>query len=804
MNVATVKVLSLPRHVKNAYDYADVSGECFVGAFVGVPFGQGSHISLGVVTEVRQEEGDGLFAYKEIFNVYRREFSLSEEYLGLISYLEETTLCSFGDAVRTVYPVSVLGTLNECYEVSDGLPTELNARAFAVYEYIASRPGITRKELIDSLGSGAAEAAAYLTKSGHIRSYALFEDSKNLVFDEFYKGTGRPIVTKSDKLRAAVEFLNEYGECEKSELCKSFGITAAHLKKALDSGAVEQRRVQRYRGVYMSAGKPAEMRLSEAQESAKDQLLSLYRTGEPRAALLYGVTGSGKTAVIKAVCDEVIASGRQVIMLVPEISLTPQSVKIFSSYYKDRIAVLHSYLSEGERLDAWRRIRSGAVDMVIGTRSASFAPVPDLGLFIIDEEQEHTYKSESNPKYHARDVARYRCAKNNALMLLSSATPSVESFYKAELGKYSLVTLGERYGGATLPEVCVSDMRRELSEGRTGAVGSELLTLLKSNLSLGKQSILFLNRRGFSHFLVCKMCGKAIACSRCDVSMTLHRKSEGRERLMCHYCGSERPVPERCPECGSEHVEPVGFGIQKVEDELKALLPDARILRMDADTTKTRSSYDRILGDFRDGKADILLGTQMVTKGHDFPNVTLVGVITADASLYIDDYNAAEKTFSLLTQVIGRAGRADSKGTAVIQTFNPDHELIELAKKQDYSSFYAQEIKLRRALQFPPFCDIVRVLASSADERAAMSAAREFAEGLINYDKEKYGEIPLAVFGPMEARIRRVNNSVRYQTVVKCRLNAKSRRLISDIYKRLLEKYAHKAQIGVDPDPDQI
>ena len=805
MTVATVRILSLPYHVNNRYDYTDPQKEAFIGAFVGVPFGQGNRISLGVVTEVREEEPSPMVRYKPVDTVYRREFSLNGEFLKLAYFLEQTTMCSFGDAVKTVYPVSVLGRLNECYERTEKAPTGLNSRAFSAYEFVVNHPGMSRIALVRELGDGTAEALRYLCKNGYLRSYAMAEDDTNIAFDEYYSVTGAPLKTKSPKLLAAFEYLNCRGETERSLLMKATGVNSAHLKSAAEQGAIACRKVQRYRGQFLSRGENASPTvLTDEQTAAKEKILELYGTGQAKAALLYGVTGSGKTSVLKALCDEVINSGRQVIMLVPEISLTPQSVSVFSAYYKDRVAVLHSGLSEGERHDAWRRIRSGGADLVIGTRSAAFAPVPSLGMFIIDEEQEHTYKSESNPKYHARDIARFRCAENDALMVLSSATPSVESFYKAEKGMYTLVRLDNRYGEAQLPKVKIADMRVDISEGRTSPLGTELISRLRENLQAKKQSILFLNRRGFSHFLVCKLCGKAVVCPKCDVSLTYHKEKDKGGFLMCHYCGYRRTAVTSCPECGSAHIEPVGYGIQMIEQELSEALPDARILRMDADTTRTKASHGKILEAFRNHEADILLGTQMVTKGHDFPGVTLVGVISADGALYLDDYNAEEKTFSLLTQVVGRSGRGKEPGTALIQTFNPEHEIIELAKRQDYDSFYSSEIKLRRALGFPPFCDIVRVLVSSDDEGVCFKVSEEFARLLRQYDKGEYGDIPLSVFGPMEARIKRINNITRYQTVCKCRLTKKSRRLISDIYKSLSAKYLHRAQISVDLNPSQL
>ncbi|MBR2850365.1 MAG: primosomal protein N', partial [Clostridia bacterium] len=387
-----------------------------------------------------------------------------------------------------------------------------------------------------------------------------------------------------------------------------------------------------------------------------------------------------------------------VIVLLPEIALTPQTLEIFCSRYGKRVAIIHSGLSEGERLDTYRRIKSGGADVVIGTRSAVFAPLDNLGMIVIDEEQEHTYKSDMNPKYHAKDIARYRSAHQNSLMLLASATPSFDSYYKAKEGKYALVTLKNRYGGAKLPRVSVVDMRKSAAGGVTSPLGNMLCEKLVETKERGNQSILFINRRGYNNFLSCRSCGEAVSCPTCSVSMTYHTYggSYDRGELRCHWCGRRMPVPTTCPSCQSEHIARMGYGTQRIEQELSELLPTANILRMDTDTTSAKNAYEELLGKFRRREADILLGTQMVTKGHDFPAVTLVGVLLADASLYLDDYRAAERTFAMLTQVIGRAGRAVKEGEAIIQTNNPDNDCIRLACKQDYERFYENEIRLRK------------------------------------------------------------------------------------------------------------
>ncbi|MBQ8697149.1 MAG: primosomal protein N', partial [Clostridia bacterium] len=497
---------------------------------------------------------------------------------------------------------------------------------------------------------------------------------------------------------------------------------------------------------------------------------------------------------------------------------TPQTVGIFSRVYGERIAVIHSGLSAGERFDEWRRIREGKVDVCIGTRSAIFAPFPNLGLVVMDEEQEHTYKSDQNPKYHARDVARFRCATHGALMLLASATPSLESFHRAQTGRYTLVRLTERYGEARLPEVVLADLRADAKAGDDSIMGSVLRAELEKNLREGEQSILFVNRRGYNNFLSCNMCGSVRLCPHCSVSLTYHAKGRYRALegesipasrarngyLTCHYCGYREAVPASCPECGNKVLQFMGFGTQLAENYLQDNYPDARVLRMDADTTQNKFSYDEILGDFRETGADVLLGTQMVTKGHDFPDVTLVGVLSVDSALYLDDYRANERAFSLVTQVVGRAGRAEKAGRAVIQTYSPDHALLRRAAEQDYDGFYRDEIALRRALVFPPFCDMVLFSFSASGEETVLSGSTRFAERMKEcLSKEEWQGIDLQAFGPFESPIYKKQDRYHMRLVIKCIANAKTRSLFA----HLLRSYSadnKKLNIQIDINPTNL
>ena len=535
-------------------------------------------------------------------------------------------------------------------------------------------------------------------------------------------------------------------------------------------------------------------------------MISQLDSGAPQASLLFGVTGSGKTSVIIKAIDAALERGRGVIMLLPEIALTPQTLKIFSSRYGERVALVHSGLSAGEKYDAYSRIRSGQADLVVGTRSAVFAPVQDLGLIIVDEEHESTYKSDTTPKYHARDIARFRCAYNNAVMLLSSATPSLESYTKALDGKYKLLKLTERFGRATLPEVKIYDMRNEQRRGNVSPIGLLLKEQLKSVSERGEQAILFLNRRGYNTSVTCRSCGETLTCPNCSISLNFHTKKGSYDDgfLFCHFCGFKSRVPATCPSCQSEHLQKIGFGTQKIEREIADFLPDKRILRMDADSTSTKNSLPELLTSFKNRDADVLLGTQMVTKGHDFPDVTLVGVLLADMSIYMDDYHANERTFSMLTQVIGRAGRSDKKGVAVIQTNNPDNDTIKLACAQDYEAFYQSEIRLRKLLVFPPYCDIALINISCSDEKQAMASAARVREEINLRSATEYRDVALMVFGPFESPVYKAEGKYRMRIVIKCKLNKRTRELFSCLLADFGRNNRSNAAISINFNPTSL
>ena len=520
----------------------------------------------------------------------------------------------------------------------------------------------------------------------------------------------------------------------------------------------------------------------------------------PRAALLFGVTGSGKTQVYLKLIEKALAMGKSAIVLVPEIGLTPQVLRQFAAQFGDEVAVMHSALSVGERYDSFKKIKSGRARVVIGTRSAVFAPVENLGVLIIDEEQDGAYRSEQSPRYHARDVAKYIVSQQNALLVLGSATPSVETYYGAKQGKYPVFRLTERFLGTSLPDVVIADMRGLAREGREGVIGPQLESELIDTLARGRQAILFLNRRGNSRVIGCALCGWVPECPSCSTTMTYHSVSG---RAMCHYCGASIKITGKCPVCGGESLFTETPGTQKVEQELHDRFPSARVLRMDADSMHTKGAHEKLLSQFAKGEADILLGTQMVTKGLDFENVTLVGVLDADQSLYAQDYRARERTFSLITQVVGRAGRRFDKGKAVIQTYSPTHPVILAAARQDYEAFYAREIETRQALQCPPVCGLTVLTAVGEVEQQVLKSLIALKTRLQSLMEGQYADVKAPVLGPAAAQVVKVMGRYRYHLTMRAADTARWRALIAGVIREfMLDSKNRGVSVFADQNPD--
>ena len=824
-NCAGVYILDVPYQADRLYSYLipeKLRETLAPGDFVSLPFGKGNRQQTALVFECTcREDVSELKALTD--RLEAGDLHLNEEMRGLCLFLKEQTFCTVGDAVRAMIPTGALRGLCAFYRADRPLTKKLNEAAQMVYARIADETGaeensgISGEKLEELFGRDVSDLLSALLALKAVKRCYRSEEESGRAYEKVYTlcKEAHPLPT-GKKQRAIYDVVSQEGECSLGELTARFGKCTVPLKSMVERGQLSCRKEEIYRrATSVKRQVPDENNLTAEQEEARSCIRALCDTGEPKAALLYGVTGSGKTRVMKAVIDDCLAAGKSVIVLVPEISLTPQTVGLFSAYYGDRVAILHSGLSKGQRYDEWRRMLEGRARICIGTRSAIFAPLENLGLIILDEEQEHTYKSDMSPRYHAKDVARYRCGKNKAVLLLCSATPSVESFYKAREGVYTLCTLKNRYGTAPLPKAILCDMRG--GNGMASPLGEVLLGELEKNLERGEQSILFVGRRGYNNFATCTLCGETLTCPHCSVSLTYHsfgrynpEENSAAERakhgmLCCHYCGYRRPVPPCCPSCGSNLLQFVGCGTQMVESELNMLFPQARILRLDADTTGQKDAFDTKLESFRKGEADILLGTQMVTKGHDFGNVTLVGVVSADSGLYMDDYRAGEHTFSLITQVIGRAGRGKKPGRAVIQTYNPENPTLILAAKQDYSAFYENEIRLRRALVFPPFCDMVLLTVSGGEEKELQSALRMLDGKLKELRRtEEYKEVPMTVFGPFEAPLYRMKDQFRMRYVLKTRNQKKLRAMLAELQRWFAQSVKGRVLLSIDMNPSSL
>jgi primosomal protein N' (replication factor Y) len=749
VQIAAVAVSAATFPIDKPYSYRvpdSLSGAVAPGARVAVPFGRGNRTSEGVVLSVERREPErGLKAIEAALDAGADGSAsplLGDEQLKLALWMSGRFFCTVFEALRAMLPAGVW------YKDGKSPRRDKTVKTVAL--------AVPPEEAL-ALARGRARARAQAAVLELLAS----AEGEHALGDMMYRtGASRGVFTQLARLGAI--------ELSERELFRRPAVDAVPAE------AIELTREQ-----------------SEAYGKLRAELLK----PEASAALLYGVTGSGKTSVYIKLIEAAIELGRTSVVLVPEIALTPQLMSIFVSRFGDDVAVLHSSLGSGERYDEWKRIRGGAVKVVIGTRSAVFAPLENIGLIVIDEEQEHTYKSEQSPRYHARDVAKYRCARSGALLLLGSATPSVESMSKARSGAYALVRMDARYNARPLPDVLIADMKEELKAGNPGPIGRVLENELRENIARGEQSILFLNRRGASHIVSCGECGYTFSCPNCDVSLT-HHTANG--RLMCHYCGHSREEAEQCPECGGR-LKFIGAGTQKVEEELRAKFPETRIIRMDADTVSASNPHVKLLGEFRARRGAILLGTQMVAKGLDFEGVTLVGVVFADLSLFVNDYRAHERTFSLITQVIGRAGRGEMSGRAVIQTMTPGHEVIRLASRQDYDGFYEKEIARRELSGAPPSRDFLVIAASGAEEAAVLAGCVKIRGSLRGY---LAGESGVSVLGPAPAAIMRVNKRYRYRITLMCKATKRVREAVAHTVREFSKDGKNRGvSVHADIDP---
>lgn len=788
------------------YDYIvpyGLEGSVSVGQLVTVPFGRGNKKRVALVYGLERKECD-FSKLKPIADVSQNGITLNDEQLELSVWLKENTFCTYFDAVRTILPPGLNFSICASYLLNDEKTDKsvLSSEELVVLEELEKVKSEKKlSQMISGIESSEESGAVDgLKAKGFIITN---EEMKRRIGDEtqqmvrlaedFEQNDRAAKLTPKQKL--VIDALAEYEAASVKELCYICGVTSAVIKNLVKYGLLEEYTYTVYRTDSTEGEKtrnPEDILLSPCQREAYDRLEAMTSGEKPLCALLYGVTGSGKTSVFIKLIDKTIKSGRTALMLVPEISLTPQMVKNFRELFGNTVAIVHSSLSMGQRADEYKRIRDGGAKIVIGTRSAVFAPLDNIGIIVIDEEGEHTYKSDRSPRYHARNVAKQRCFRHNSLLLLASATPSPDSMYNAEAGRYSLVTLKERYNKSRLPEVYMVDMKAEYENGNRGNFSQALLHEIGVNLQNGEQTLLLLNRRGYNTHISCIKCGKVMECPNCGLPLTYHKVNE---TLCCHYCGHTEKMPECCPECKSKYITLSGTGTQRIEDEIRQYFPKARILRMDADTTMSKNAFTNRFEEFGRGEYDIMVGTQMIAKGLDFENVTLVGVLSIDKSLYSGDYLGYERTFSLITQVVGRSGRGSKTGRAYLQTFSPDHYVLRLAARQDYDEFYNQEIEIRKALLFPPFCDICLIGFSSLLEQPCSQAARRFLEIFRERMGKEDKKLPIRVLGPTKMGTGRLGGRFRNKLIIKCRFNRQFRAVLNDV---LLEAYNDKAFLNVN------
>ena len=809
--LARVAVSSVPYAADKLYTYRipdELAPEAASGKRVLIPFGRGNRRSEGFVLDIVREEDKP--AYKPIDAFLDDMPLLDSRDIRLVRWMKARYFCTYYDALKTLLPGGVWLKSREIWKLNDDISAE---EALGAVE-----PDSLEETLLCAvLGAKGAERAALNELGGEKTGRALHAMAQQgiLVCETTMKQRlgdkkARMVslcVSAEDALAAVepkrrsapvryavIELLCREGTLSSTEISYYTGATMQTLRGLNKSGLVEfsEQEVLRVSAPAPSAHEDAPITLNEEQQAAYEGLTALLEREGGSAALLYGVTASGKTQVYLKLIERLLARGKTAMLLVPEIALTPQMMQRFSARFGSDAVMLHSALPLTERYDQWKRIRRGEVRVVLGTRSAVFAPLPNLGLIILDEEQEGSYQSENPPRYHARDIAQFRCAQRDALVLLGSATPTVETAYYAKRGRYQVFSLHKRFNDLPLPEVLIADMKDELRQGNDTSIGSALRSELEKNIAHGEQSILFLNRRGSARMLLCGECGYVPECPRCSVPMTYHSANE---RLMCHYCGHSEPVMERCRACGGL-LKRVGSGTQKVERELKALFPNTEVLRMDADTVSAAHGHEALLRQFTERRIPILLGTQMVAKGLDFENVTLVGVLDADLSLYVQNYHAAERTYSLLAQVVGRAGRGERAGRAVIQTYHPDNEVIQAAAKQDYEAFYQNELRLRRLRRYPPFADLFTLTVSGREEMRVIAAACALRDALrAASEKEPLRALETEVLGPAGAPVVKVNERYRYCVYLSGRSDNALRRTVSEY---LLAFSARKENRGLD------
>ena len=738
--VAEVIIDTSVKSLNKTFDYeipTDLSDKVIVGSRVFVPFGNQKNLEEGIVVKIKEMSE---YKVKEIKGLQKEQ--IKSEYISLAKWMSYRYFCNIAECLKLMLP-----------------------------------PGRTAKDI---------------TKRVNEKTVNCFEINKSE--DEIREALDNNLI-RSEKQKNVLEYLLNNGKSTMSDIQlfndASLAVVNSLVKKGFVRKGVEK--VSRNPFVHKIGVKSVDLELTNEQQLAYN---SIKNSGE---YLLYGITGSGKTEIYLQLIEKMLKQGKSSIMLVPEISLTPQTIDRFIARFgEEEIAVLHSKLSTGERFDEWNKIKDGKAKIIIGARSAIFAPAQNLGLIVIDEEHDESYQSEASPRYDSIEVAEYLCNKFNIPLVLGSATPSMREFYKAKMGKINLLTLSQRANNSTLPKVEIVDLRDELANGNKTMISCKLQEEIKKNIETKKQTILYFNRRGFSSFLMCQDCGHTFKCDRCDITLTYHKVEN---KLKCHYCGEEYQIPRECPQCGSKNIKYIGAGTQKLEEQIKEMFPMASTIRMDIDTVSKKNSHEIILDKFRQENINILIGTQMVVKGHHFPNVTLVGAIFADTSLNIGDFRANERTFQTLTQVAGRAGRGNDEGRVIIQTFNPENYAIQYSKTQNYDLFYSTEIGIRKQLKYPPFCDIIAIALTGNNEKNLVTFSKNIHMYLRDrVIKEKFGVL---LYSPVQCPIYKIKDKYRMRILIKCLYDDRMHKLLNDMlekFEKESKKFGSKVIIQVNPN----
>lgn len=788
-----------------------------VGKRVIIPFGK-SQKKCGLIIEMLESDDEENVNLKNICAVLDEVPLVSVEMICLIKEIKNRCFCTYFDVAKLIFPPWIRNiSENIKYKLNSGTISKLEKYNFSLDQNEFLNLFFNTKNRIISLKKLLKQNMRNFNK---ILQYFLdekiiieeFDLSKNSCekFVKVYRISDDlndiSDLKLTEKQKCVLEFLKKSEEATVKEITYFTGIGESVVKTLFKKNIIEEKKIVKCNSINSNSEFYSESKnykkniLNSEQKAASEKLLDIYNKNEFSVSVIQGVTGSGKTEVLLNLVDVVISQNKSVIFMVPEISLTSQFIEIFSKRYPEKLAIVHSNLKSSEKNYYYKKICDGKAKIVLGARSAVFAPVKDLGLIIIDEEHEFTYKSDSNPRFNAKEVAKIRCKYNGVPLIFSSATPSVECYYNAIKGKYNLCKLSSRYGKSELPYVEIVDMNEEVVLQDTNQFGKTLIEALKENFKNKKQSLIFLNKRGYNTFAKCKHCNTVLTCPNCSVSLKFHKANN---RLMCHYCGYSCAFSDKCSKCGHNSVNYLGSGTQKAEEFLEEMLPNAKILRIDADTKNLGKANFDSLKKFADGEYDILVGTQIISKGFNFPNLTLVGVLSADQYLYSSDFRSYEKTFSLLTQVIGRAGRSKFPGKAIIQTFTPDNEIFDFVEKQDYEAFFDQEIKMRDAMLYPPFSDICIIGFVSESEDKIKEVSQNFFKYIKQEVTENYKTMPLRILKPTEAIVKKISGKYRYKLVIKCKNNKKFRDMLSNIINNFYSKYSsYKVRIFVDINPD--